>query len=174
MIFFRQADRRYPFFWESREQPPARWHGADEGPVQYLADTPNGAWAEFLRHEEISDPVDLAGISRAVWAVEVHEPPTATSTLPLAVLQGGIATYAACREEARRLRAAGVHGLAAPSAALLPGQAAGWLTDGGLRRADPKEGGVAVLFGGRPEVAAWAVAHDARPPVEVLDRVRHL
>ena len=71
MIAFRHCDRRWPFLWESAVQPQARWHGEGEGPVQYLADTPDGAWAEFLRHEEITDEADLAGVSRALWAVSV-------------------------------------------------------------------------------------------------------
>ena len=58
MIVFRQTDHRYPFLWESAEQPPGRWHGAGEGPAHYCADTPDGAWAEFLRHEEIGDAAD--------------------------------------------------------------------------------------------------------------------
>ena len=71
MLWFRNADTRFPFLHESSAQVPARWHGAGAGPAQYLADTADGAWAEFLRHEEISDPRDLAGISRNLWAVEV-------------------------------------------------------------------------------------------------------
>ena len=54
MILYRHADPRFPFLWESSEQPPARWHDSNEGPVHYFADTPDGAWAEFLRHEGIT------------------------------------------------------------------------------------------------------------------------
>ena len=43
MILFRHADPRRPFFWESSVQPAGRWHAAGDGPVQYLADTPDGA-----------------------------------------------------------------------------------------------------------------------------------
>jgi hypothetical protein len=46
-MLFRHTDPRFPFLWESTDQPPARWHDRGEGPVQYLADTPDGAWAEF-------------------------------------------------------------------------------------------------------------------------------
>jgi hypothetical protein len=53
MIVYRHADARFPFLWEGASQPPARWHGPGEGPVQYFADTPDGARAEFLRHEGI-------------------------------------------------------------------------------------------------------------------------
>ena len=41
-VWFRNADRRWPFLWEEASQPPARWHGPSEGPAQYLADTPDG------------------------------------------------------------------------------------------------------------------------------------
>ena len=71
---FRHADHRYPFLWESAAQPAGRWHADGDGPCQYLADTPDGAWAEFLRHEEITDPDDLPGITRSLWAVEVPDP----------------------------------------------------------------------------------------------------
>ena len=71
MILFRQCDRRFPFLWEAANQPAARWHADGEGPAQYLADTPSGAWAEFLRHEGITNEADLAGVERALWAVEV-------------------------------------------------------------------------------------------------------
>ena len=52
MIVFRQADPRYPFLWSDVSQPAARWHAVGEGPAHYFADTPDGAWAELLRHEE--------------------------------------------------------------------------------------------------------------------------
>ena len=39
----------------------------NEAPVHYFSDTPDGAWAEFLCHEEITDPEDLPGIRRALW-----------------------------------------------------------------------------------------------------------
>src|SRR5579884_1774359 len=136
MIVYRHADPRFPFLWEDDEQPPARWHGHGEGPVQYLADTPDGAWAEFLRHEAISEEIELVNVRRALWAVEV--PDTLKPEAPRlaqAVLTGGIATYDQCRREARRLRRDGARALRAPSAALLPGGARGWKVDGGLQPA---------------------------------------
>lgn len=174
MIAFRNGDVRYPFLWEDAAQPPARWHGAGEGPVQYLADTPNGAWAEFLRHEAIVDPADLAGVRRAIWAVEVGELPSGVPALPLGVLMGGLDTYADCRAEANALRAAGHDGLVAPSACLTPGGAAGYRVADGLRDAPPRDGDTIVLFGPRPGVEGWLVAAEARPGVALLDRVRPL
>ncbi|MBI2403203.1 MAG: RES domain-containing protein, partial [Gemmatimonadetes bacterium] len=104
MIAYRHADRRYAFLWEGPGQPPARWHQAGDPPTHYLSNTPDGAWAEFLRHEEITDPDDLATVRRALWAVEVTDAPLPASRLPLTTLRGGPSSYAACRAAARRLR----------------------------------------------------------------------
>jgi hypothetical protein len=133
MMVYRHADPRFPFLWESRDQPPARWHGDGEGPVQYLADTPDGAWAEFLRHEGITEESEVVHVRRALWAIEAPDDlPAAMPRLAQPVLTGGLATYARCRREARRLRTQGAPVLRAPSAALLPGAARGWKVAGGL------------------------------------------
>ena len=92
MIVFRHADPRFPFLWESDGQPPGRWHGEGEGPAHYFADTPSGAWAEFLRHEEIREAADLAGVRRALWTVELPAPPAEAASLPVAVLTGNPST----------------------------------------------------------------------------------
>jgi RES domain-containing protein len=105
VIVFRVCDSRFPFLWTAGGaswQRPARWHGVGEGPVQYLTDTPSGAWAELLRHDEITDPADLAGISTRLWAVsigdvEMHEP-----KLTLAAVTSKPDGYEVCRAEARR------------------------------------------------------------------------
>lgn len=173
MIAFRHADPRFPFLWESSDQPAARWHGEGEGPAQYLADTPNGAWAEFLRHEEITDPADLPTISRAIWAIEIGEPPHVEPRLSRRILTGDRDTYEACRVEARRQRAAGAEGLSALSAALLPGGAGGWRVQGGVRQAGPRNGRTIVLFGPQPVVVGWPATVDGRPGHAQLQRVRH-
>src|SRR5215471_20138816 len=121
MIVFRQVDGRYPFLWDDASQPAGRWHGDGEGPAHYFADTPDGAWAEFLRHEEITDPDDLATIRRQMWAVEIGNPPADRPDLPAVVVTGGVETYARCQQEARTMRQRGVRGLVAPTAALLAG-----------------------------------------------------
>src|ERR1043166_9474725 len=73
MIVYRHADPRFPFLWETSDQPQARWHGRGEGPVQYFADTPDGAWAEFLRHEGINQEAELVHIRRVLWAIEAPD-----------------------------------------------------------------------------------------------------
>lgn len=174
MIVYRHADPRHPFLWEDARQPPARWHGAGDGPVHYFADTPAGAWAELLRHEEIRDPADMAGIRRALWAIEVPREPEAEAALPPETLTGGPETYADCRMEAARLRLEGTEGFRAPSAALLPGGASGWTVERGLRPAAPRDGEVFVFFGRRPDLVGWPVTLAGSPPEELLARVRHL
>ena len=175
MICYRHADPRLPFLAETDAQPAARWHGAGEGPVQYLSDTPDGAWAELLRHEEIRSAEDLAEVRRALWAVEVpggeawEEP-----RLPPATLAGGPGSYPACREEAGRIRAGGAMGLAAPSAALRPGEAGGWRVDGGLVPGEPRDARTIALFGRRPDLRGWAATAAGRPREDLLPRVRHL
>lgn len=173
MIAFRHVDPRFPFLWEDDAQPPGRWHGPGEGPVHYFAETPDGAWAEFLRHEEITDPADVAEVRRAVWAVEVGRPPKEEPGLSARTLTGGLGSYATCQREARRLRARGVRGLVAPAAALLPGAAHGWRVQRGLQRGEPREGRVIVLFGPRPDLVGWEAVHEGRPSAKLLGRVRH-
>src|SRR5262245_35532358 len=125
MIVFRQADPRYPFLWSDESQPAGRWHGDGEGPAHYFADTPDGAWAELLRHEEITDPGDAATLRRALWAVEIGEAPAEAVSIDVRTATGGRESYESCQAHARTLRAAGARRLVAPSAALIPDSAGG-------------------------------------------------
>lgn len=175
--WFRHADARYAPLRGDPGQPPARWHGPGEGPVQYLADTPEGAWAEFVRHEAITDAADLAGVARNLWAVAVDESAETIRDTMLVdrVLLGGPRTYRRCQREARALRSAGATALRARQAALLDGAACGQLTVGGrLRDAPPRDGVSLVLFGSRAAAPAFLCAERASPPERVLALVRHL
>jgi hypothetical protein len=174
MILYRHADPRLPFLWESSDQPSARWHAAGEGPAHYLADTPDGAWAEFLRHEGITKEEELENVRRALWAVEVPDYiDPAEPELPEEIVCGGLDSYEACRTEARRLRQRDVLEFKAPSAALVRGGAAGWRVDGGLQPAAPRDGSVIVLFGSRPDLVGWVATNEGRPSADLLRRVRH-
>ena len=55
MIAYRHANPRFPFLREESSQAAGRWNAPGEL-THYFCDTPDGAWAEFLRHEEIRDP----------------------------------------------------------------------------------------------------------------------
>src|SRR5438309_1180222 len=128
-------------------QPAGRWHGEGEGPVQYTSSTPDAAWAEFLRHNGIVDPDDLAGVDRCLWAVEIaDDEPTGTPALPLDTLSGGPATYPECRAEAARLRKTASR-LVATSAAVLPATPSGWVSDPDLSPAPARDEMTIVLFG---------------------------
>ena len=174
MIAFRHADPSVPFLWEDASQPPARWHAEGDGPAHYLAETPDAAWAEFLRHEEIRDAADLAGVERTIWAVEVPETESfARPRLPGDTLVGERDSYPACQAEAARLRAAGAHGLRAPSAALHAGSASGWRVSGGLVPGRARSEHTIVLFGRRSDLVGWVVADAGRPRADLLPRVRY-
>lgn len=176
-VWFRQADERFPFFHESPAQAPGRWHGAGEGPAQYLADTPDGAWAEHIRHEDLVTREDLETSLRVLWAVEVDESGEAIRRprLHRLVLLGGEDTYEACRAAARRLRDRGATALLAPSAALREGAAHGEVTSAGdLADASRRDGRVLVLFGERPAIRAWACGAPTSAPLRLLPLVRRL
>ncbi|MFF1254656.1 RES family NAD+ phosphorylase [Pseudarthrobacter sp. NPDC058329] len=174
MIGYRHGDRRYPFFWESPDQPPARWHAKGHGPAQYLANTPAGAWAEFLRHEEITEEKDLQGIARALWAVNIEDSTFSAPKLTDDALFGDERYYPECQAEAARLRKRGAVALQAPSAALYPGAACGCLVHKGVHDGPPADGQVYVLFGPRPTTVGWLIVDEGRPPASVLPLVRHL
>jgi RES domain len=156
------------------DQPASRWHGAGGGPVQYFADTPIGAWAEFVRHEDLRYPDDYEGVERSLWSFELPDPPTAKPALAEAVLWGDEGSYPACQGESNRLRAAGEPGLCAPSAALLPGAAAGIQVEGNALHDGPARDGIVwVFFGACPDLVGWQCTI-APPPEDLTNRVRFL
>lgn len=174
MILFRHADPRFPFLWEDASQPEARWHAGGEGPAHYLAETPDGAWAEFLRYEGITEVADLPTVQRAIWAIDVPEGELAEPELPETTLRGGLSSYPPCQVEARRLRDDGATGLAAPSAALMPATASGWRVESGLQPGGPRQERVVVLFGLRPDLVGWAACSTGRPRDDLIQRVNAL
>jgi len=175
MIVYRNADPRFPFLWEDSNQPAARWHGMGEGPVQYFADTPDGAWAEFVRHEGITQEAELVNVRRSLWAIELPDDrPAETPALPVRILTGGYGTYKRCQKEARRLRGNGATALRVTSAALLPGAARGWKVKAGLQPGPGRDGLVLALFGSGADAVGWTAAFAAHPRSDLLTRVRHL
>jgi hypothetical protein len=174
VIGYRHTDHRFPFLWEDAGQPAARWHDDGEGPAHYFASTPDAAWAEFIRHEGITDPEDLATVQRGLWAVELPDETLPHPLLPTRTLTGGLRTYPRCRSEARRLREGGAIGLDAPSAAVRSRTASGFRVERGLHPAEPREERVIVLFGPRPDLLGWAACAPGRPRDDLLPRVRPL
>lgn len=174
MILYRLTHPAYSFLWESDEQPPARWHDVGEGPVHYFATTPEGAWAELLRHEEITSPEDLEGLTeQAMWVVHVDDVHLDAPNLEEGVLTGGMRTYAECRAEAKRLRNAGSQGMITTSAALEPGGAVLYRVNGSLEL-EPIDSQVVILFGHRPGVTGQLASLGGRPHPRILQHVRRL
>ena len=175
-IGFRHSDPRFAGLWQASSQPAARWHAQGAGPANYFADTPTGAWAEFLRHEGITDEADLAGIQRALWAVQLPPDGYAQPDLPHGQLTGSLTSHPTCQAEARRLRSAGATRLQAPSAALLPGGASGWqvAADAKQTPGPARDGLVWVVFGAMPGAIGWPVVDAGAPPRGVVMRVNAL
>jgi hypothetical protein len=146
-----------------------------EGPVQYFSDTAAGAWAELLRHEEITDPADLAGIAARLWAIRIDDAEMHKPDLPRSALVSTPDGYDVCRKEARRLRAAGTVRVVAVSAALASGEGAGFhVGESGLARAPSRDGMVIVHFGPLPDAEGWSVADASRPDAALLGQIRPL
>ena len=173
MIAFRQVDARYPFLWEDARQPAGRWHAAGTGPAHYFADTPDGAWAEFLRHEEIADPRDLPTIRRQMWAVDLGDAPAVRVGLSDEIVTGSLETYGDCQRAALALRQRGVTRIEARSAALVPGGARAIRVANGERASAPHDGMTTVIFGQPADLIGWIAAAEASPPLDLLDRVHH-
>jgi hypothetical protein len=174
MIGFRHCDPRWPFLWSLASQPAARWHGAGEGPANYFADTPVGAWAEFLRHEEIKDPDDLVGVRRSLWAVELPDEGYAAPALDESILKGGLDSYPICQNEARRLRSGGAKRLRTRAAALVSGGARGWVCRPDEETASAERTAqVMVVFGDVTTLIGWPAVEAGAPPPRILPLVRH-
>jgi hypothetical protein len=176
MTWYRHVDPRYPFLWESTDQPEARWHGRGEGPAHYLCDTPDGAWAEYLRHEAIRDPADLVGVRRSLWAIEEL---AGLADLPELAVEddlafGGLDAYEQCRERARMARQQDGRGFRTRSAALMEGAAGGWRVDGGIERGRARDGVVVALFGRQPDLTGWSCSQIGSPDPSLLQYVRAL
>ena len=80
--------------------------------MQYLANTPTLAWAEWIRHQEIEDPADLEGVAAALLAVLIpahwsdRDLQAVKMTMELVLVD--------------QLKAQGALGLLAPTAAATP------------------------------------------------------
>lgn len=174
MILYRNCNPRLPFLWDFPNTEEGRWNSNGQGPTQYLADTPNGAWAEYLRAQGIVTEAQLKGVDRSLWVIILKDEGCATPALPNETLQGDRHTYPDCQAEATRLRDKGATALRAPSAALLGGAARGWqVVNGGLQPGEDADGEVYVLFGVRPQATGWRIVDNGRPPAELLPFVRH-
>ena len=170
MIAFRHADPRFPFLREDPSQHAGRWNGAVEL-THNFCDTPDGVWAEFLRHEEIDDPRDLSTIRRALWAVDIGDAPSLQPDLSLKTLTGGRESWPACQRWARERR-----GVAASIATPRPLCARAARTVGvstaGSAPAPSATAGSSRCSGPRSDLVGWAATVGGCPGEELLASVR--
>jgi RES domain-containing protein len=170
--FFRYSSYDVPF-WARANTSAERWNAAGEAATQYLSATPDGAWAELIRNENLRSEVDLSLVQMPLWRARIE--------------QGGVADYrdfetaeragfdpealidddqSRCRQEAMRLRAVGFAGVLYPSAAL-PGET-------NLALFGPK----ILLPWGAPRRLASGIPGNkvtvGAPPLDLLPRVRHV
>ena len=99
MIACRHVDPRFSFLREESSRSAGRWIAPGEL-THSFCDTPDGAWAEFLRHEEIRDPRDPFTVRRALRAVDIGEVPSHRPDPPRETPTGGPDTWPACRPAA--------------------------------------------------------------------------
>ena len=178
---FRVCDRRYSFLWQSAGQRAGRWNRDGDEPVHYLANTPTVAWAEWIRHQDIEDPADLAGVAASLWAVLIpdhwSEQDLQPVNLPVELVLGTTPEAAGARLAlVDQLKAQGAQGLLAPSAALfhsdqvLPCRR---VCDGN-NQADqllmPAQ--VLLLWCAAEQLPGWCCVPEGRPEPELLPLVR--
>lgn len=170
--FFRYSSYDVPF-WARPNTTDERWHGAGDGPTQYLSATPDGAWAELIRNENLRSEADLALVQMPLWQAQIeqariadyHDFETAEDVgfEPEALIDDD---QAACRAEGRRLRETGFAGVLYPSAAL-PGEE-------NLVLFGPR---ILLPWGASRRLASGIPASKltvGAPPRELLPRVRHV
>jgi hypothetical protein len=179
--YFRQCDAFRPFVWESGEhQASARWHKLGEGPVQYFSDTPDGAWAEFLRHDEIKEPMTAEECSYTfnpvLWSVEVEldenlHIPDMNKNVSNENLFGDDESYTVCQAAALEARENGAIAIKVTSAALTDacGQQ---VAEGKLKNAGSRTPSVFVYFG-KIDAIGWRCGGLVQIDNQLLSRIRH-
>jgi len=178
---FRVCDRRHPFLWTKPGQSTGRWNRAGDQPVHYLASTPIVAWAEWIRHQEIHEPDDLAGVAAALWAVLIPESwggeELQEVTLPLQAVLGTKADAQTARLNlVTQLKRQGAQGLLAPSAALhqshnnLPCMQV--IADGEQAATLAMPAHVILLWCQADQLPGWCCVPEGRPGPELLPLVR--
>ena len=179
IVAYRQCAPTNPPFWTAPldfvqpTQPPARWNSRGEL-AQYAALDVDAAWAELIRHEDLSAD-DVGDYRRSIWMLRITEPRIANlSTFDLAD-QCGIEPpiligddHEPCRALRVELASAGFTGVLAPSAAL-PGALSITLF-GARTAAAPHEHPPARLSG--IYVEASQIAEEALVPARLVATTR--
>lgn len=170
--FFRYSSYDVPF-WVRPNTTDERWHEAGDGATQYLSATPDGAWAELIRNENLRSEADLSLVQIALWQAQIEQAQVADyrdfetaekAGLDLEILVSD--DQRACRAEGKRLRESGFAGVIYPSAAL-PGEQ-------NLVLFGPR---ILLPWGASRRLASGIPANKltvGAPPADLLPRVRHV
>lgn len=166
---FRWSSYDVPF-WGRANTRDGRWNYADMESTQYWSLTPEAAWAELIRHENLLTEQDLELVRMPFWVCRVSSAMLVDLTLSEERERFGVTTddlidddWQPCQELAVTLRDQ-VRGVVAPCAALPQHNN---LTLFGRRRA--------INWESRPALASTVPTSQAaigRPPEGLLDRVR--
>ncbi len=124
LVAFRWTDYDVPF-WARENSNDGRWNYGGQDSTQYWSLTPEAAWAELIRHENLKSEEDLDLVRKPFWIARIPS----TGLLDLRqpeerethdVTEDALISdeWSACQELAVRLRRGATRGVIAPSAAL--------------------------------------------------------
>lgn len=170
LVAFRYSDYDVPF-WVRPNSRAGRWHVTGDPPTQYWSTTPDGAWAELIRAEELTREDELDLLRMPMWVcripclglVDLREA-AAQQRLGLTAADLMSEDWSKCQEAAAELRGT-ARGVITPSAAI---DGASNVTLFGARRA--------IDFEHQPRLAAAvpsAVVAHGRPRPGLIPLVHH-
>jgi hypothetical protein len=169
-VAFRYADYDTPV-WSRPNTRDGHWHVAHTEPTQYFSLSPDGSWADRIRHENLRTETEVAFIRMPLWVARINEQKIADySTFEKAEAAGFPPdalvddNWERCQGEAQRLRDLGFRGVLSPAAAL-PGGTAFTLFGGRYAVAWEEERGLVSA------IPAKVVTVGA-PPGGLVERVR--
>lgn len=182
-LAYREVDPQWPPLYRAAgeaipSQESARWHRQGEGYAQYMSLDSTGAWAEFIRREEIRDEDRRRAAKRNLWRITVEEASIADLSSFQKLADCGldpeiaVGPWSASQGLADLLRDSGYRGLLTPSAAL-PG-AVNLTIFGERYEIEISTGETAP---GNPDPGLWypvlLVASSARLPQRAMERTCH-
>lgn len=171
LVGFRYSSYDVPF-WVRPNTHAQRWNASLEAPTQYWSLTPDGAWAEHIRFNDIRTEAELDEVRVPIWACRLPSiglldlrDPGVRERYGLKHSDLTAAEWSPCQLAATAMRAHGVRGILSPSPVLAD---ATNVTLFGPRRA--------IAFETRPALASAvpaAIVAIGRPPRRLVDRVIH-
>jgi RES domain-containing protein len=169
LVAFRYCSYDVPF-WVRANTLAQRWNVPSEGATQYWSLTPDGAWAEHIRFNDIRTDAELDEVRIPIWVcrlsamglIDAREP----AVRRLYQISSSDLTaddWTACQRAATAMRSDGARGILSPSAALANTINVALF---GPRRA--------IAFERRPALASAVpatIVAIGRPPKKLVNRV---